>query len=388
MQKLIFALAGLVCGAVGMFFFVTRTTFPLSSFNVSIKNTPSTTKKQVIGFLPFWLLDKAQSDYSKYITTLNYFSLIIDKDGTIQRYTNAIEGEPGWFALKTGKADSFLQAARDKKMVLSLSVFASDEDTISELLNDPVKSGQNLVNDVVPVMQQYGFSDLNLDVESVKEATPEARAKYAQFVSEVKKGLVRQSAGTLTVDLSPIAFVKDTNLVDPKAIAGVVDYVVLMAYDFHNPGSFVTGPVAPLAGAGSVSEFDTETAVQEAISIMPPLKVILGMPLYGYSWETINNTPRSATIPASSVITSTQKVEDFLKTCTNCQTGFDNIDQEAYAIYKDNDTGTYHQLFYPTSASTGMKVGYAANNRLGGVALWALGYEDSSILLPLAAYRY
>ncbi len=386
MQRLVFALVGLVCGAVGMYFVVVGMTLPTPKANV--KATPKPNQKQVIGFLPFWLLEKADVDYSKYITTLNYFSLTIDKDGTIQKYTNAIEGEPGYFALKTGKADPFLNKAKEKNISTSLAVFSGDEDTIEELLKDPVKSADNLINDVVPIMEEHGFSDLNLDVESVKDATGDARVRYTQFVMEVKKGLVQHNAGTLTVDISPIAFVKDTNLVDPKAIGASVDYIVLMAYDFHNPSSYVTGAVAPFSGAGKFSEFDTETAVQKAVSIMPASKVILGIPLYGYSWETINNTPRSAIVPGSAVIISTQKVEEFLKTCTNCDMGFDNLDQEEYVIYKDIDTGTYHQIFYPTSASTGVKVNYAESNRLGGVAVWALGYEDSSILGRLDGYRH
>ncbi len=45
-------------------------------------------KREVIGFLPYWLLREADIDYSEYLTTLNYFSLSIGKDGSIQRFTN------------------------------------------------------------------------------------------------------------------------------------------------------------------------------------------------------------------------------------------------------------------------------------------------------------
>lgn len=65
------------------------------------------TKKEVLGFLPYWLLDKAKPDYSGYITTLDYFSLTPDKDGTILKFVNPIEAEPGWYALNSGKLDVF-----------------------------------------------------------------------------------------------------------------------------------------------------------------------------------------------------------------------------------------------------------------------------------------
>ncbi len=393
--KILVGLGGIAAGVLIGYIILVRPEFGTKT---SIKILPFTSstpiptpfippKKQIVGFLPFWLLDKASNDYSKYITTLSYFGLTIDKDGTILKYTSLVEGEPGWFALKQGSLDSFFKTSKEKGVSLSLVVFDGDEKSINELLKDPVAHAKNLVSDVTPVMQQYEFSDLNLDVESVNDASPEARLAFAQFVGEVKKGMDANRLGTLTVDISPIAFVKDTNLVDPKAIASYVDYILLMAYDFHNPGSFVTGPVAPLTGAGTVSEFDTESAVEKALDMMHPQKLILGIPLYGYEWESINNIPRSATIPGSSVIISSQRVEDFLQSCANCESGFDNVAQEAYTIYKDKDTGTYHQIFYPNSASTQIKTSYAQNNNLGGMALWALGYEGDSILSPLEGYK-
>src|SRR3972149_9172515 len=47
-----------------------------------------------IGFMPYWLLDKADKDYSGYLSEMTYFSLTVNPDGTIQKYTQPGEAEP------------------------------------------------------------------------------------------------------------------------------------------------------------------------------------------------------------------------------------------------------------------------------------------------------
>jgi spore germination protein YaaH len=72
----------------------------------------------------------------------------------------------------------------------------------------------------------------------------------------------------------------------------IADNIVLMAYDYHSTSSFVTGPVAPLSGAGIMSEYDVTAAVEKTLDLIPPQKLVLGIPLYGYEWETLDaNSP-------------------------------------------------------------------------------------------------
>ena len=343
-------------------------------------------QNEVVGFLPYWLSSKAQTDYSQYVNTITYFSLSMNNDGTIQKFTKPGQGEPGYVSLQNGKIDQFLQSAKNNRQKLSLAIFDGSDKNITALLKDPVLSANNLTNDVIPIMQNYGFTDLNLDVEQVSDASPEARMKFVQFVQQVKNNLNTAKAGTLSTDISAIAFVRDKNLSNPAALAPIVDKIILMAYDYHSTISSVTGPVAPGLGAGTVSEFDTDSAIQAALKIMPAKKLILGIPVYGYEWETIGQVPRSAVIPGTSLIISNQRAEDLLASCATCSAQFDATDKEAHIIYK-TDSGTYQQIFYPTKDSTQFKVDLANQYSLGGIAIWALGYEGKTILTPLSGYQ-
>lgn len=351
-----------------------------------ILNPLAQEKHKVIGFLPYWLISKADKDYTKYINTLTYFGLTVSFDGTITKETNPGESEPGWLTLKSGKVDSFLENAKKNNMQKSLLIFSGNEDNINGLLHDPVLHAENMMKEVAPIMKNNGFTDLNLDIESVIIASDEARTNFTTFVKTVKHELNKNNLGTLTIDVSPIVLFKKY-LVDLSSIATSVDYVVLMTYDFHYQGSSVTGPVSPNGGAGNNEEFDTEVSVKEAMHIIPPEKILLGVPLYGYEWETIDATLHDGTIPASGLVASNRRVEDQIKSCTNCTVTFDDTAKESLMMYKDDKTGSYHQIYFPDEKSVSEKVKLADKYDLGGIALWALGYEGETILNPLKNYK-
>ncbi|CAN5147364.1 hypothetical protein BH11PAT1_BH11PAT1_5620 [soil metagenome] len=384
-KSILVILGGLVIGlGIGYFFFFLRNTDSITKPLVPfLENTFS--KKQIIGFLPYWLLSKGRDDYSPYINTLTYFGLTVDIDGKILTHTNQQESEPGWYALESGKADVLLQKARENKQTLSLLVFAGNEASISALMEDPIPHAQNLVADITPLMKRYNFTDLNLDIESVKSASDEARIHFTQFVKEVKKGMDKNKLETLTIDITSDSLVKK-RLINLPEIADFIDIVVIMAYDYHYSGSLVTGPVAPLFGAGTESEYDTQAAVQTAVQYIPAKKIVLGIPNYGYEWETLRDTQRAATIPSSGLTASTQRIENLKKTCASCSARIDETAKESSLSYKDT-TGSFHQLFYPDASSTTAKIDFARNEKLGGIAVWALGYEDTTILNPLSEYK-
>lgn len=382
MRKTLFFLCAIVCGLLLGTLLLLFT--PLKDLSLE-QNQVVIQKNIVIGFLPYWLTDKARSDYSDSVTRLTYFDLTLDTDGKILHLDNPTEEEPGWHALNSGKMDSFFQKAKKDGMSTSLTVFSGNNETIDSVMNDPITHANNLAQDVIPLMKTYGFSDLNLDIEKTNQASPEARLHFTQFVKTLKNQLATHKAGTLTLDVTGYDVVKK-NLIDVQAVGQIADYIVLMTYDYHFAGSDVTGPVAPLYGAGTISEYDVATAAQKALQMMPSKKIILGVPLYGYEWETITDLPRSAVIPSSGVVASSERVQQLLTDCSNCIASFDAVAQEPYITYKDQQTGTYHQIFFPNQEAIQAKTTFAQKNKLGGIALWALGYEDMGLLDPLQTY--
>ncbi len=355
----------------------------LSPKDTSSLINPLAPKKVVIGFLPYWFLNTANSDYSKYITTLSYFGLRVDQNGNIQKLLNPQQEESGWNALRSGKLDNFFNNALKNNVSLSLMVASGNIDSINGLVSDPVIHAKNLVSDLRPLIDKYKFSDINLDIEYTQSASSGARDNFTKFVKEVKNELKNNE--TLTVEISPTDVIRNS-LIDPKAMGEIADNIVLMAYDYHSTSSFVTGPVAPLSGAGVMSEYDVTTAVEKALDLIPPQKLVLGIPLYGYEWESLTQVPRSAIIPNTGVAASNRRAEELLSSCSSCSAILDKDADEKYISYFDQNLGDYHTIFYPDKNSTAAKINFTNKFQLGGLALWALGYEGNSILDPLTVY--
>jgi spore germination protein len=126
-------------------------------------------------------------------------------------------------------------------------------------------------------------------------------------------------------------------------------------------------------------------ALKETLNVISPRKVILGIPLYGYEWETISDKPGAPTIPGGGATASNRRITEMLKSCTNCVKGFDELAQQPYIVFPDSDG--YHQVYYEDDKSIQEKLKLANEYQIAGVALWAIGYEGENLLNPLKAYR-
>ena len=340
----------------------------------------------IVGFLPYWLFEKTNSTYGKTISVLSYFALTIDSDGTIVKLTNPREEDPGWFSLKSDTWTQHNQSIGKSNGKTSLTVHLADEDVIELLMQNPVQHAQNLVHDVSPIMKSYGFSDLNIDIESFREATPSSQAQFTAFLRTVTNEIRKNKMGTITLDISPSAFIRPF-LIDPKAVEPYVDYLLLMAYDYHYTGSLIAGPVAPVGGVPTVRELDVETSLTNALNIYPPGKILLGIPLYGYEWETIRNEAGSATIPGGGVAASAKRVSELVSTCTNCTQGYDEIAKQPYVVFPDQPASDFHVIYYENEKSLRDKISLAKKYHIAGIALWALGYETDPMFSALSEFK-
>jgi spore germination protein YaaH len=382
-KKIFFGIGAIVLGAaiaIGIIFLLGR----MVRFDDPILSKVGIHKPQIIGFLPYWLMDKVDKNYTPYITTLTYFGLAVDVDGKPIYLTTPQEEDPGWTTLKGDRLTKVREEAQKNNLKTSLLVHSADEDKIAKLIEHPEEAAHALVSEVGPIMQSRGFTDLNLDIESFLIASPSARINYTLFAKTVAEDVRAANLGTITIEIPPIALVREF-LIDPKEIGHIADYVVMMTYDYHYLGSFTTGAVAPIGGAGSTWEFDVETAVKEGVRVIPPEKLILGIPLYGYQWEAMSDRAEAATIPSGASTASLRRVQEILRDCPTCKTALDPVALSPYTIFTKDDV--INHIYYENEASMQEKINLAKKYNLGGVALWALGYEDDAILRPLEKYK-
>ncbi len=343
-------------------------------------------KSEIVGFLPYWQTNTSPASGDSALTDLAYFGLTIDTDGSIKRYDAPGEEEPGLTTLKKESVQKRITDAKTRGISTSLVIHLADEERVASLAATPIQSAIQLATELEPLMERNNFTKLNMDIESFVEATPAGQLAMELFFKTLRARI--PSSIKISVDIAPIAIIKP-KLIDPFLIAPYVDQLIVMGYDFHYTGSSVTGPVAPLSGAGVTRTIDIMSLVGELIRTVPKEKVILAIPLYGYEWESTIPSSVSATIPGSGKTASLKRIESVIRPgcveANTCIDGWDETAKQPYMIIPEKDY--FRVLYYENERSINEKIRYAKDMNLGGIAFWALGYEDSHFEKLLSTYK-
>ncbi len=143
---------------------------------------------------------------------------------------------------------------------------------VHQVLNNPT-ARTNLINNIVYLVSRKGYGGVNIDFEQVGA---QDRDLFTGFLRQLRDRL-EPSRYLLTISVPPITGEDFPWLrgYDYGGIGSVVNFMFIMAYDWHHSGS-EPGPVAPITEVRRTIEF--------AISRIPTRKIVLGVPRYGYDW--------------------------------------------------------------------------------------------------------
>ncbi|WP_321002605.1 glycosyl hydrolase family 18 protein [Eisenbergiella porci] len=177
--------------------------------------------------------------------------------------------------------ESFMiQAAllEDVAPILTLTPFGADgmfnNYLISVLVNNqPVRD--TLIAQLLFTMEQKGYQGVDIDFEYI---LPEDRDAFTAFVAETRAA-ANAEGYTLSVALAPKISDTQTGLLyegkDYEGLGRAADSVLLMTYEW----GYTYGPPMAVAPLNKVIE-----VVEYAITKIPPEKIDLGIPNYGYDW--------------------------------------------------------------------------------------------------------
>ena len=173
-------------------------------------------------------------------------------------------------------------------------------DSAGEKYSKMVSTAANrarFIRHALEFVEKYGFDGLDLDWEYPKcwqtecEKGPDAdKANFAKFIEELHHA-VRPKGLLLTAAVSPSKRVIDAGYNVP-AMAQYLDWINLMAYDYHGAWDKRAEHHAPLYARPQSREFDENDAlfnvnytVNHYIQRgMPAHKIVLGVPFYGRSF--------------------------------------------------------------------------------------------------------
>ncbi len=216
-----------------------------------------------------------------------------------------------------------------------------------------------LASDIANIIVERGYDGVNIDLEDIR---PEDRPLLSDFMQRVS-GKLRPAGKKVTQAV--VAKTRDARdgyggAFDYAALASTVDYVLVMAYDFHYAGGD-PGPVAPLNWVRDVVTYSTAT--------YGAAKTILGVPLYGYDW----NVSRGGTARA---ITYEQAVTRFKR--PGAKRELDYPSGSEVVRYAD-DNGDRHEAWFESGATFDAKLRLVRETGIAGFGVWRIGQEDTSV---------
>ena len=143
---------------------------------------------------------------------------------------------------------------------------------------------------------------------------------------------------------------------DYAALGRAADSVLLMTYEW----GYTAGPpmaVAPLPQVRRVLDY--------ALTEIPPEKIFLGVPTYGYDWP----LPFRQGITRAPSLSPQQALA--LARRYGAEIQYDETAQSPWFRYTA-ENGTLHEVWFEDARSSLAKFRLAADNRLQGVGLWSL----------------
>jgi chitinase len=348
---------------------------PLAEKSDSFLKRQNQVNKKIYGFLPFWNLDDFV--FQEELTDIAYFSLTINEDGSLK--TNDGENlDPGFFRLQSDEFSNIQNQmlSKQKKTHIVLSLF---ENKKIENFLDSSESTDKFFQSIDSVLLAYPFSGINLDVEYTGEANQELRDKYTSFIKKLSQHIQARYKNKIELSIDTYAAAASKKMIwDINNLHPHVDYIVVMAYDFHRTSSTQSGPVAPLFKKENSWKESIHSYLADFAKKVPTHKILLGIPFYGYEWQTTTREPEAFTFPKSGATASYKRVQELLKNKEELQIeeGWDEDALAPYLTYvKDEE---FFTIYYENAKSIKYKLEYVNQLDLGGIAIWSLGYEGNS----------
>ena len=291
-----------------------------------------------------------------YLSTLAPFSYGLTADGRLHAPEDA----------------ALLAAARQYGVqpVMSLSSLTEEGEFSTEraalVLTDSAVQDE-LILEVFQVLRAKGYRGLDVDFEYLPASLAQP---YAAFLQRLHR-LLRSRGLFLWTALAPKTSASQTGILyeghDYAAIGAAVDGALLMTYEW----GYAQGPpmaVAPLPSVRAVLDY--------AVTAIPPEKLLLGIPNYGYDWPLpfVSGTTRARSLSNQQAIA--------LAVEQGAEIFYDETAQSPYFHYTNN-SGTAHAVWFEDARSLDAKLRLIQEYGLMGAGFWNLMRPFSQTWLVL-----
>lgn len=305
-------------------------------------------EKEMLGYFHLFnmsALERTVSDIAPYLTYGALFDYKIDATGNINVPTN------------TTRALTALKNANIQPLMVitnwGTTTGTFDPDVARSIMSNPEIKAQTITN-ILSIMGQYGFSGVNVDFENMY---PEDRQLYTDFIRDLTAAL-KPLGYLVTLAMAP-KYADFPNLpwvgaFDYAALGQIVDFIHLMTYEW----GWVGGPPMAIAPLNQVRR-----VLSYATSLIPPEKILQGIPLYGYNWP-LPDTPETI----ASVVNLVNVYD--LAYRYNANINYDPVAQSPWFRYTD-EQGVEHEVWFEDLRSLKAKYETLKEFNLRGAGYWS-----------------
>lgn len=279
---------------------------------------------------------------------------------------------PSWFALigNDGSISNLASLEYSKwaqsKGYQVWGLFSNSFDPVltHEALKD-FETRQKIIVQLLHFSQMYQLQGINFDIENVKQ---EDGPLVTQFMREATPYLHEAGLG-VSMDITFYAGENNnwSSFYERSKLAGIVDYLIIMAYDEHSGSSPVAGSVSSLPWV--------EKNLQNLLNEVPKEKLILGVPLYTRLWK--EQQKEDGTTEVSSQALSMTKVKEWLAE-KGLQPVYDEESGQNYVEYYAEVEKATYKVWIEDELSLSKRANLASTYQLAGVAAWSRNFGDQT----------
>ncbi|GAB4477536.1 MAG: hypothetical protein OHK0057_27360 [Thermoflexibacter sp.] len=321
---------------------------------------------KVFGWHPYWMGTAYKSYNYDLLSMVAYFSFELNP------HTGQYYSIHDWET--TPLVDS--AKAHNTKVLLTISSFGRENNAI--FLANQNQQQKTLINTIITLLRLRNADGVNINFEDIPLGSKEAMTNFMIDLSTSLKALNTNYIITLSLPVKDIEGVYDV-----KQLNNYTDHFIIMGYEFYGKYSQVAGPLSPLGSGAIWWEYNLAAVVLEyKASGIDLKKSILALPYYGAEWQTSDLTFPSKVEHFVRYV-SFKEIRDRFGVLPCCEELASN---SKFHVYRD-EQNRYRQVWYEDSVTLYKKYNFIKEQGLGGVGIWALGYDNGYDDLWKTLYR-
>ncbi|HRN70852.1 MAG TPA: glycosyl hydrolase family 18 protein [Candidatus Woesebacteria bacterium] len=346
------------------------------NYSAPLAQTKSFTndRKQVIGFLPSWSIAAGTKLYPEYMDQIIYFGIAMDEEGNIIKKDTQNNPLVEWNYINSDYFTDLQTRTKETNTKVTVAVRQFDNNKIYTLITNESYTN-NAANQLATFVSEYKLDGINIDFEYFSPSDEPTLQFYNRFVETVTQKIREANPNSLiSIDVNATVVYND-NAYDMVKIGDIVDQIIIMGYDYHTPASYYAGPISPIDMKGDKPSI--RKTIKSLEGRVHKDKIILGIPFYGYEWQTETKDRFSKVIPNTGATATYARVRELIAGRNDVSLDFDETTLSPRLTYMHN--GLIKQIYYEDERSLLEKIKFVELNGLDGIAIWALGYEGEYV---------